>query len=152
MAIITVYHGTTVERAKKIISDGKIKLTSTNIARHHDTTNGYIYVTSKLHDAIDFSTRPTVGENVLTIVVFKIQIDTKELMADTDEEKWQSTADVDDAKKCYRVNRDLRIGKDVVALFCKKMPSHDAIGSYMQAIQYGEKEIKESEWKALCHD
>lgn len=152
MAIITVYHGTTFKRAKKIIADKKIKITSFNIARYDDTTNGYIYVTSELHDAIGFSTRPILGEDVLTIVVFKIQIDTKELMTDADEEKWQSTLDVNDAKKCYRIKRDLLIGKDVVAVFCKKMPSHNAIGNYMQALQYGEKEVKESEWKVLCHD
>ena len=152
MAIITVYHGTTFKRAEKIIADKKIKKTSSDIARYHNTTNGYIYVTSELHDAIDFSTRPMLGEDVLKIVVFKIQIDDIELMPDADEEKWQSTLDVDDVQKCYRVKRDLLIGKDVVAVFMKEILSQNAIGAYMQDIQYGKKEIKESEWKVLCHD
>ena len=152
MAMITVYHGTTVERAKSILKDKAIKVTSQTTARYDDTTEGYVYVTKELCDALDFSTRPTIKEDTLTFVVFRIQINDKELLPDKDESKWLSTLSDNGAENCFRIKRDLLFENDVISVFCKKMKSHNSAGDYMQAIQYGEKEIKESEWKKLCHD
>ena len=152
MAKVTVFHGTTIERARKIIKDKTIKPTSSDIARYDDTTEGYVYVTKRFCDALDFSTRPIANENTLIFVVFKIMIEETELLYDDDEEKWISTLSDDGATECFRVQRELHFYDDVVAVFCKKMNSHNTIGNYMQAVQFGKIEVKESEWKNICHD
>lgn len=149
--MVKVYHGTTIKRAKSIIKDKLIKVTDSDNYRYDDTTKGYVYVTTRLCDALDFSTRPIAEEDTLVFVVFQILIDENELMIDHDEEKWISTLSDGGEKECYRINRNLLFDKDVVSVFCKRMPSHSVLGDYMQAIQYGEQKIKESEWKKLCH-
>ena len=146
---VQVYHGTTVKRAQKIIADKKIKVTDSKIIRHEGTTQGYVYVTKRLCDALDFSTRPMIGEDTLTFVVFQILIDENDLQIDPDEGNWNSTLSDGGAKECYRIKRDLLFGKDAVSVFCKKMPSNDVAGNYMQDIQDGTRIIKESEWKKL---
>lgn len=152
MAKVTVFHGTTIGRAKKIMKDKIIKPTSSDIARYDNTTEGYVYVTKRICDALDFSTRPHPNENTLFFVVFRIFIDESELLADSDEEKWISTLSNDGVSECFRINRDLQLYDDVVAVFCKKMNSYKAVGNYMQAVQYGEIEVKENEWKTLCQN
>lgn len=150
--MVKVYHGTTIKRAKSIIKDKLIKVTDSNNYRYDDTTKGYVYVTKRICDALDFSTRPNGRDDTLVFVVFQIFIDENELMIDHDEGKWISTLSDGGDKECFRINRDLLLGKDVISVFCKRMPSHNAVGDYMQAVQYGEQIIKESEWKKLCHD
>ena len=152
MAKVIVFHGTTVERARKIINDKKIKPTTAVIARYDDTTEGFVYVTKRLCDALEFSTKPIINENTKVFVVFKILVEESELVPDADEEKWASTLSDDGWRDCFRIQRELCFGEDVVSVFCKKMKSHNAVGDYMQAIQYGEKTVKESEWKNLCQD
>lgn len=152
MSIIEVYHGTTLNRAKAILKSGVIKVTDENTFRYEDTTKGYVYVTKRLCDALDFSTRPIVGENTLAFVVFKILIDENELLKDYDEEKWISTISDGGEKDCFKIKRDLLLNQDVKSYFYTKMQSNNAVGNYIQSIQYGECEIKESEWKSLCHD
>lgn len=152
MAKVTVFHGTTIERARKIMKDKIIKPTYSDIARYNNTTEGYVYVTKRFCDALDFSTRPHPNENTLCFVVFRIFIEESELLSDSDEVKWISTLSNDGVSECFRINRDLKLYDDVVAVFCKEMASYKAAGNYMQAVQYGEIEVKESEWKNLCHD
>jgi len=152
MAKAVVFHGTTIERAKKIIKDKKIKPTAAGIARYDDTTEGFVYVTKRLCDALEFSTKPIINENTKVFVVFKILVEESELIPDADEEKWVSTLSDDGWEDCFRIQRELCFSEDVVAVFCKEMKSHNAVGDYMQAIQYGEKTVKESEWKNLCQD
>lgn len=152
MAKITVYHGTTFERAKRIIKDKTVKPTSSENARYDDTTEGYVYVTTRLCDALDFSTKPILNEDTRIFVVFKMLIEEDELFLDEDEEIWKSTLSEDGAKACFRIGRELYFGTDVVSVFCKRMKSHNAAGDYMQKVQYGEILIKESEWKKLWQD
>ena len=152
MSIVQVYHGTTIDRAKQILKSGLLKRTSKECFRHEDTTQGYVYVTKRLCDALDFSTKPEVGKDTLVFAVFKILIDESELIPDEDEAKWKSTLSEEGEKDCYKIGRDLIVGTDVIAFWGAKMTSYELQGSFMQAIQYGEKEIKESEWKVLCHD
>ena len=152
MAKIEVYHGTTIDRAKKIIKDKAIYPTSKEIARYKDTTLGFVYVTKNICDAIDFSIRPELGKDTLKFVVFKILIDESELLPDEDEKNWFSTLSAGGSKACFKVNRILKVGEDVVSILCKSSKSDSAISNYIQALQYGEKEIEESEWKNLCQD
>ena len=149
MEKVIVYHGTTLQRAHSILEGGKICRTTNEIARYEDTKNGFVYVTKNLCDAMDFSTRPKIGEEVLTFVVFKIDILKNELLFDEDEARWCSTLTGNGAQECYKVNRDLIIGKDVVAVFTKKMKSHELAGMYMSKVQWGEITIDESQWKSL---
>lgn len=152
MSKVIVYHGTTIDRAKRILKDRVLRTTDAAVCRYEDTAKGFVYVTKRLCDALDFSTKPEVDKDTLVFAVFKICIDEQELIPDEDEFKWQSTLSDDGAKECYKIQRDLIVGKDVIAVFGKRMPTYNVLGDYMQAIQYGEREIKESEWKELCHD
>ena len=145
-----VYHGTTIDRAKKILDEGIIKNTEND--RYIDTTKGFVYVTERLCDALDFSTRPNINTNRMVFAVFRILIDEAELIHDEDEEKWNSTLSVDGKKFCYRISKSLIVGREVVAFWHKKMKSDRELGEFMQSIQYGEKTIDESEWEILCHD
>ena len=152
MAKVVVFHGTTIERARKIIQDKKIRPTTADIARYDDTTKGYVYVTKRLCDALEFSTKPILGENTRVFVVFKAFVEESELIPDADEKRWVSTLTDNGWRDCFRIQRELCFDKDKIAVFCKEMKSHNAAGDYMQAIQYGEKTVKESEWKTLWQD
>ena len=152
MAKVVVFHGTTIERARKIIKDKKIRPTTADIARYGDTTKGYVYVTKRLCDALEFSTKPILGESTKVFVVFKAFVEESELLPDADEKKWVSTLTDDGWQDCFRIQRELCFDKDEIAVFCKEMKSHDAVGNYMQAIQYGETKVKESEWRTLWQD
>lgn len=145
--LAVVYHGTTLEKARNICKQNKISVAVGENRRYGSTTEGYVYVTKNLCDALEFSTRPKKGERIEDFVVFKIFIDENELLADEDELSIKSTLSDDGGEGCFRVKRDLIIGKDVVAVFRKKMPDNKKQGAYMQGVQYGEVVIKESEWK-----
>lgn len=150
----TVYHGTTIDRAKLILTEKCIHTTSKENRRYPNTKCNFVYVTERLCDAMDFSTRPGIGideKNRRTFFIFKIIIDENELIHDEDEEKWRSTLSDGGAKHCFKSRRDLVIGQDVVAYFRKECKDDLAAGNYMQDIQYGTKTIKEEEWKKLCH-
>ena len=147
MDMVIVYHGTTVERAERIIKDQSIFTTSSDIARYDDTEIGYVYVTKRLCDALDFSTRPPLIDNQVVFVVFKIYINENELLPDYDEAKHISTLSHGGEKDCFRIKRKLRIGNDVVSVYCKRMYSNSSAGEFMQKVQYNEISIQESEWK-----
>ena len=146
---VTVYHGTTVDRGRRIINDGLIRTTSDDTLRYPDTKTGFVYVTKQLCDALDFSTRPEQERHNLTFVVFKIAIDEAELIPDEDEHKWASTLSPNGSKSCYKVGRDLQVGIDVIAVFQKKMESSNAIGRFMQAVQFSEIKVTETEWEKI---
>ena len=80
-----VYHGTTKERAKRILYERRIKVTDNENKRYKDTTLGFVYVTAQLCDAMDFSSRPEKGEKNCRFIVFKISISEDELNPDMDE-------------------------------------------------------------------
>ena len=98
---------------------------------------------------MDFSSR-TAENGKAQITVFRIIIDESELLIDTDEAKWKSTLSPDGSKDCYRIGRNLKIGKDVIAVFCKSFGTNMKFcGDFLQAIQYGELEISEDKWHKL---
>ena len=115
---VTVYHGTTKSRASQILCDGEIRITSENNINYSTTSCGFVYVTTCLCDAMDFSSR-RAENGVSTINVFRITVDASELETDTDEIKWRSTLSPGGTKTCYRIRRNLKIGKDVDAIFQK---------------------------------
>ena len=146
---VTVYHGTTRNRYLQILRDGEIKVTTVDIHNYLDATCGFIYVTKRLCDAMDFSSR-TAESGKSQIIVLRIVVDESELLKDTDEAKWRSTLSSGGSGDCYRVGRNLEIGKDVLAVFCKSFGANSrSCGNYMQAVQYGEEEIPEDEWHKL---
>lgn len=145
--IVTVYHGTTLAAAKKIIAQKEIHTTTSENKRYDDTENGVVYVTKCLCDAMDFSTRPKLGFKECCIVVFRIQINKNELRNDPDEKRLQSTLTQNGYTECYRINRNLTLGKDVDAIFIKDFATdYRQLGSYMQKVQCGEIKIIESNW------
>lgn len=116
------YHGTTKTAAKKILKDGKIKVTNNTISRYNansfnDTTNGFVYISDLLNVAwgYAFLKRDDCG-----YCVFKINIDKAEVELDKDNIKNSAivSALYQNGEGCYRINRDLVIGKDVVSYFC----------------------------------
>lgn len=146
---VTVYHGTARYKYLQILRDGKIKVTDEYIKNYPDTTCGFVYVTKRLCDAMDFSSR-TAENGKSQITVFRIIIDESELLRDTDEAKWKSTLSPESTKDCYRIGRNLKIGKDVIAVFCKSFGTNMKLcGDFLQAIQYGEQEISEDKWCKL---
>ena len=146
---VTVYHGTTIDRGQRITNDGLIRTTSDDTLRYSDTQTGFVYVTKQLCDALDFSTRPEQERCNLTFVVFKIIIDEAELIPDEDEHTWVSTLSPNGSKSCYKVGRNLQVGRDVIAVFQKKMESPNDIGKFMQAVQFSEINVPETEWTKI---
>lgn len=142
----TVYHGTTYDRARKIIQGGKILRTTQKIARHSSTRHGYVYVTKNLCDAMDFSSRGEAGKLLNTITVFKIEIDDAELMADPDEEKWKSTIYPSNYIYCFRIKRDLTLINDIKAVYLKRLNSASELGYFLLKMNSTEAVINESEW------
>ena len=145
----TVYHGTTRNKYQQILRDGEIKVTTVDNCNYLDTTRGFVYVTKRLCDAMDFSSR-TAENGKSQITVFRITIDESELLRDNDEANWRSTLSSGGSSDCYRIGRNLKIGKDVLAVFCKTFGTNSrSCGNYMQAVQYGEEGISEDEWHKL---
>ena len=149
MAMVTVYHGTTAEKAKNIFKEKTIRISLPDIARYPDTTPGYVYVTKRFCDAFDFASRPTTEGIVYKFVVFKIQIDEKELLSDNDEKIRGSTLSENGYIDCFRIRRDLALKKDVVSYkgFCVK--SNAALGKLLDGLKYGDFSISEDQWISL---
>ena len=143
---VVVYHGTTVKNARQILKEQQIQTSSRTIKRYDSTTNGYVYVTKILCDALDFSTRPILGEDTSTFVVFKIEVLPSELEYDNDEAIERSTLSKDGYKHCFKISRNLILGEDVVAYYCKKTPTPEYAGAFMQSIEDGRKNITEEQW------
>lgn len=147
-----VYHGTTEDRAEKILFDGYISITTNENKRHKTTNTGCVYVTKDFYQAIDFSTRPEKGLNCYPVVIFEIKIDERELVQDKDEEKWKSTLDANNGyKNCYIIKRNLIIGTDVTRKFYKYFGNSSSAGKYMQDVQFGRITINnnDKEWENL---
>ena len=150
--MVTVFHGTTEQRAEKIISDGCISITTEGNRRYPSTRIGYVYVTKDFYQAVDFSTRPEKGLKNNTVVIFELLIDEEELIQDKDEEKWQSTLEsVKDYNNCFVICRNLEIGSDVKRIYKKQFRDSASAGKFMQDVQYGNVIINESdkEWENL---
>ena len=148
--MITVYHGTTPDRAKKINENHVIRVTTNETKRYDHTKGGVVYVTKNLCDAMDFSTRPEKGLRERCIVVFRIRISESELKTDVDEKKWKSTLTYNGYENCYCISRDLYFGKDVDAIFVKDFfQDNERLGNYLQQVQFGEIQVMESDWKKL---
>lgn len=146
---VTVYHGTTEKRYLQILKDGEIKVTTEEICNYPTTTCKFVYVTKRLCDAMDFSSR-TAENGKSTIIVFRIVVDQSALLKDSDEIKWRSTLSTDGARFCYRIGRNLKLGEDVIAVFRKPFGTNSkACGNYLQAVQYGELEVPDTEWHML---
>ena len=149
--IVTVFHGTSLNRAKQIIANRCIKATDDDNIRNKGTTKGYVYVTKRICDALDFSIRPELGEDCNTFVVFLIEVKEDELLPDKDEGKWSSTLSDGGLVDCFRIQRDLVFNNDVKAVFFKQMKNNKSAGAFMQAVQYGDIDIKDNEWRVLWH-
>ena len=154
--MVKVYHGTTENRAKKILSDGYISVTTDNNKRYSTTNSGYVYVTTDFYQAIDFSTRPEKGMRDYPVIIFEIVVDEKELTQDKDEEHWKSTLDAQNGyKNCFVIKRCLKIGVDVTRKYYKYFSDSPTVGKFMQDVQYGRIIINDTdkEWENLqCQD
>ena len=147
----TVYHGTSLSRAYQIIQAKSILRTKQNIQRYATTRYGYVYVTKRLCDAMDFSSRPEIGTVANIIVVFRIEIDDRELLNDPDEAKWNSTLSTGGCQECFRIKRDLVIISDIKAVYAKRFNSNNELGEFLQNVNYEMIRIGESEWE-LFHE
>lgn len=147
----TVYHGTSLNRAYQIIQAQLILRTNQGIQRYSTTRYGYVYVTKRLCDAMDFSSRPEVGTVANIIFVFRIEIDDRELLDDPDEAKWNSTLSAGGCQECFRIERDLELVSDIKAVYVKRLYSNEELGEYLQKMNVGTEEIDESEW-GLFHE
>lgn len=143
---MVVYHGTTQDRAKEILECKKILMTNEQIKRYEDTECGYVYVTDNLAFAIDFATRSIKKDETITGVVYKIIIDDNELLLDENDKNSFFVNDVEYV--CYKVNRDLLIGKDAVSFLVKDY-SYKTMDNEINDIARGIKTISDSEWQKM---
>lgn len=152
--MIEVYHGTSYLRARKICMEQIIRATDQNNARYNNTPHGYVYVTTKLCDAMSFSSLPENDYKMRVpgyIIVFKIMVDKCELEDDEQERQRSATHSVDGGKHCYKINRNLIFGKDVKAVFCKSFGNDEnAVVKFMDDVEYEQLTIREDEWRTLC--
>lgn len=147
--MITVYHGTTSRLANSIIHDKMICVTDTANRRYSNTSLGYVYVTKNLGDAMEFSSR-TAERGISTINVFRIHVEEAELEIDADEKKWQSVLSPNGVSACYRIPRNLVLGKDVDAFFTRSFgKDHPSCGNYFQSVQLDSRVVTENEWVTL---
>lgn len=147
----TVFHGTTLDRANSIIESGTIEITNNRNKREKDTRIGYVYVTSILQNALDFSVRPSISEDTASFVVFKFNIRESELIIDEDEQKWNSCLLKSEEPSCFIIPRDIDIVKDHVKWYKKE---NNYSGQHIDFIDYLNRmveNIKESEWNR-CQD
>lgn len=142
-----LYHGTDEKGNDGIIRNGYISITNNANKRYRDTTFGYIYVTTNIADAIDFSIRPQKGVTDYPVILFEIEIDEVELIKDTDEEKWKSTIVENGYMNCYMVDRNLELGKEVKRRFYKYFSDYKSAGRFMQAVQNGKIKIQDDDWE-----
>ncbi|MER2040784.1 MAG: hypothetical protein ABS913_02445 [Desemzia incerta] len=133
---LILYHGTSKINGESILKDGKIKSDIKRVyGKDHlvqPTTNGYVYLTNKIEQAVRYGQHATImnKEESLTktiIYIFKIKIPDSELEIDEDEINtmsiWKSshTDKVIDVETCLkylstaRVGRDLLLGEDVIS-------------------------------------
>ena len=147
--MITVYHGTTSSLANSIIHDKMICVTDTANRRYSNTSLGYVYVTKNLGDAMEFSSR-TAERGISTINVFRIHVEEAELEIDADEKKWQSVLSPNGVSACYRIPRNLVLGKDVDAFLTRSFgKDHPSCGNYFQSVQLDSRVVTENEWVTL---
>lgn len=146
MKKIICYHGTTSDRCEEVLKSKVLKKTNAERCRYKGTTPGFVYVTKRLCDAIDFSTRPEKGKDRLTFCVFKIIIDENELLPDNDEAAWTSTISPDGYKECYRIERDLLINKDIIALLKKHFKDDKELDYFMQDCQVDSEIAEQEKW------
>lgn len=118
------YHGTTNKAARQIIAEGRIRVTDDSISRYNngsfnDTTNGYVYISNLLNVAWGYAFLKNDDD---AYCVFQIDLIKDEVELDEDNLKNPTIVSslYQNGEGCYRVNRDLYIGKEVVSYFCVK--------------------------------
>lgn len=117
-----VYHGTAFARAKKIVRDKTICVTSEETTHYltegyTKTTYGYVYVTTSINQALGYSipisgsTRFAKGASV----IFEIEVLDSELEEDEDEKFHRANVTQVELppNTCKRIKRDLIFGQDV---------------------------------------
>ena len=143
-----VYHGTSFERARLIIKDQRIKVTSDCNLKYPNSRKNVVHVTKRLCDALDFSYRDPYAK-CECFIVFEIIISKSELSPDRQEMQLKTTLSEGGEKDCYVISRDLLFGEDVKRVFYRREPDPIKAGAFMQSIQYGELEIAESKWREV---
>ena len=147
----TVYHGTTLERANRIVEGKAIEVTNENNLRYSDTVFGYVYVSTILQNALDFSVRPCISEDTSMFAVFKFAINDNEMQIDYDEEKWGSFVFKGDEHCCFRISRNIDLINDDVEWLVVRKDDNSYKGDFKDYLNYVAKEIQESEW-SKWHD
>ncbi|MBD8838886.1 hypothetical protein IFU39_13780 [Paenibacillus sp. CFBP 13594] len=154
-----LYHGTYEQKAKEILTSGKIKSSGIDRAYGSDdmnpTTDGYVYLTDKFGSGVYFGSRviPTASSD--KVVLFEVDVKEDQLEIDEDEitvmSIWPQIKESIDAAQpltllsslailhTVRVKRDLICGADV-----KRYVTLPSPYSVMQGDDEKEYEIRES--------
>jgi len=89
-----LYHGTSLEKARKIIEDGVLKadierLYKSDVIKDANTTNGLVYLTSQLYTAYYYGNIANRSDdrNLKYVVIFRTEVDETKLLPDYDEIK-----------------------------------------------------------------
>ncbi|MEN1990793.1 hypothetical protein [Paenibacillus hubeiensis] len=137
---ITLYHGTSMERAEAILREGLIRNDAELVYSEEEflldtaTTTGYVYLADSIERAILYGNKCqmlTYPESKEAFYIFEISVDERELEADLDEARIESLfnpklleLDSMDWKQSLqdlgsvRIARHLQIGKDVMKYAC----------------------------------
>lgn len=107
------YHGTTIERGRRILEDRKIIPTNSNTMIYPDTdysrtTLGYVYLTTDANKALDFASRTQKKTGKIKIAIFGIDISDNDVEIDVDELKYDSNSSNE-----FRINHELILGEHV---------------------------------------
>ena len=148
---MTVYHGTTIERAKNIFRCKQIFRTNDDIKRFPKSDNGYVYVTDNFVVALEFATRNLKIDSKEIGVVFKIEIDECQLILDKDENENSSFYDSSVNYTGYKINKDLVLGEDVIKVLFKEV-SYTNYDDYLNKLSRGFIQISEKEWEDLTKE
>ena len=154
-----VYHGTTLERYKKIKQEGIIKASNASISPYRNngdmsTTYGYVYLTSKvqgINGAIDFANRNFIqhhvnngdytADSLRILVIIRLEISDDLLENDKDEELFgDPTCDC-----CFRYNGDINIESATRTAF--KFPNYQKCCDYYDGLTADNVELLE--WKKI---
>ena len=148
------YHGTTKKAAKQIFKDKMIKITDNSISRYcsgafNDTENGYVYISDILNIAWGYA----VNKNDDTsFCVFKLDLNENEVEIDKDNEKEYAIVSelYQSGEGCYRINRNLLFGSDVIAYVlvkCENREQRDYIADNEKIEQ-----LFTNHWKSIRGD
>lgn len=134
---MVLYHGTSFNNYKSIVSDEEISVTTDENSHypkegHAKTRRGYVYLTDLPLVALEFGSKcwlTSYGKEIQLLTVFKINISEDEIQEDSDEKEWQSSSVANGGY--YRINRAIDYNKEVLEVAYFQFSDYQACCDYL---------------------